>query len=191
MKINIRSFVLFLSGLFLIHCGGPRIVFFHNDGVDFGEYRTFNIRHPYGTDQVVNERIEQMTANIEGKLSQEMQSRQYTLSDRGDLIVQYSISLNPNSQTDFQQGVPFTRGGFLPYYDPFFMNNRTYDFIEGVVIAELMDRNTRKLVWQASREVKYNPGRENTEEIIIKTINELFETYNYVAGKSAPVKNSE
>jgi len=190
MRINILPFLLFSITIFLSSCGGGKIVFFHNDEVDFAQFQTFNIRHPYGTDQVVNDRIDQMTRNIEGKLSQEMQSRKYEEAEKGDLILQYNVNLNPNSRTDFQQGVPFARGGYLPYYDPFFMNGRTYEFIEGIIIVELMNRETRKLVWQASKEVKYNPGKDNTEATIIATINELFETYNFVAGSAQP-KNSD
>ena len=173
----------------IVSCSPSRIVSFHNETMDFARFNTFRIDHPYADDAPINDRVKEVTESIELKIDQEMKGRGYTSDDKPDLIVRYRINLNPNSQTDVNNNRPIMRGGYLPYYDPYFMDIRTYDYVEGIVLIELVDRKAGKLAWQASRDVKFNPRRESSESVIFESINILFQDYHYRAGSNQPVEN--
>ena len=78
-------------------------------------------------------------------------------------------------------------GGYLPYYDPYFIDASTYDYVEGIVLIEFMERASGKLAWQASKDVEFNPRRETSEAVIFETLNVLFQDYRYRAGSNQPV----
>jgi hypothetical protein len=189
MKIKLITSLVNLLLLFsVLSCSSTRVVSFHSDTARFGSYFTYKIEHPYPADQPINDRVKEVTNSIESKIGQEMESRGYKRSEDSDLITKYRINLNPNSETDVNNN-RYPRYGYLPYYDPYFIDVRTYDYIEGIVLVEIMDRTTRKLVWQGSKDVRFNPRRESSEAVINETINEIFDTYLYQAGESDPVIN--
>ena len=185
IKLSIIILIIFLTQA----CSSTRVISFHNDNANFGKFNTYRIDHPYDDQTPINDRVKQVTENIESKIAQELESRKYKPSESPDLIARYRINLNPNSQTDINNNRGFIQNGYLPYYDPYFIDTRTYDYVEGIVLVELMDRSNRKLVWQASKDVKFNPRRESSDAIIFETINEIFETYHYLAGSNKPVLN--
>ena len=183
------SWVILSILITAISCSPSRIVSFHNDTMDFSRFTTFRIEHPYSNDAPINEKVKKVTEGIESIIAQEMESRDYGRSGKPDIVVKYRINLSPNSQTDVNNNNrPFMRGGgYLPYYDPYFIDASTYDYVEGIVLIEFMERASGKLAWQASKDVEFNPRRETSDAVIFETLNVLFQDYRYRAGSNQPV----
>ena len=77
------------------------------------------------------------------------------------------------------------------YYDPYFANIRTYNYIEGMVLVELKDNTERRIAWQASVEFRFHPKRDDLNQLVLTAISNLFTDYAYQAGSNTPVKEIE
>lgn len=169
-----RLYVLILLGL-LSACS-PKVVQFVNDDSKFAEYATFLVvNYKVNNAELSKEGLE-LVADIEMQLQKQLERRGYQpTSTRPDIILRYEFISNNNSRTNVNRNP----------YDPFVtVNTRT--FRESILLFELTDRKTKKLVWQASIDLKQQHKASKKKEELDKAIATLFNTYPYRALNANP-----
>ena len=171
-----QSRILLLFFSFIAYsCNSIQVITHYNEKADFSKFHSFktvnDIERPGNTDTYTE--YEDLDRAIAGK----MREKKYAESPDADLGVHYRIILN--KKIDYN----YNRDRLYPY-----TNYETYSrkYTEGVLIIEMRDRDTRKVVWQASLDLKINK-RKKLENVIEDTINFIFQEYPFEAGSNKPV----
>jgi hypothetical protein len=156
-------------------CNSIRVITHYNENSDFSKFHSFktvnDIERPGNTGTYTE------YLDLDRAIAAKMIERKYTEETDADLGVHYRIILN--KKIDYN----YNRDRLYPY-----TNYETYGrkYTEGVLIIEMRDRDTRKVVWQASLDLKINK-RKKLENVIEDTIDFIFSEYPFEAGSKKPV----
>ncbi len=183
---------LALITLITVSCGSP-VSTVKADDVNLNSYSSFaylpntDIKLPnnnVSTDDVNTLVVETINAN--------MKNAGYTLDrDQPDLLVLVSTKTNRETETTtdpvyatYPYRSPY---GVSTYYSPYYYNNYTsynnivgydtdtYTYKEGTVIVDIIDRETKKLVWKGrSEQTIYN---QTNTSAMKELINAIFSEY--------------
>ena len=105
---------------------------------------------------------------------------------RYELISGVESGVNYNNNSNHYRNTG--RGYYNPFYDPYNYAPRSSRHIEGILLLEIKERKTRKLVWQGSLDLKYSKKSSNSNlELLKNTLFKIFKTYPYIAGNEEPV----
>ncbi len=169
-----RLYTLILLGV--ISACSPKVVQFVNDDSEFGRYSTYiMVNNKVNNAELSKEGLELLNS-IETQLQQQLERRGYqAITTQPDIIFRYEFISNNNSRTNVNNSP----------YDPFVtINTRT--FRESILLLELTDRKTRKLIWQASIDLKQQHKPLKKQEELKRAIKVLFNTYPYLALNANP-----
>lgn len=184
------SFIFCISLLLIMSCGS-NVQTTKTTNKDLSTYDSFaylpnaSVREEYNDEKVNTAVIEVINTN--------MQKAGYNLDrDNPDLLVLVSTKVNRETATRSQPvyaqypyttGVTTVNSVYGPYYYRGFNNfNRvvgydtdTYQYKEGTLVINLVDRKTEETVWKgiASEDI-YNQG---TNSAIRELVNDIFEQY--------------
>ena len=165
--------------LVLLSACSVKVVSFENSGADFKSYHTFSVENPVRKADKASADSER-DDRLEEAIQKQMESRGYTLSKLGDLIVEYRVLVERKSDVNID---PLRyRGYSTPYYR---VSKRTYR--EGILMIDIYDGVTSRLAWQASLDLKINRKSKSTEGAVQASIEKIFETYPYKAGSDKRV----
>lgn len=170
MRLSLLIFVFFA-----IACS-PKVVRFVNDDSKFDQYGTYLVvNYKVNNAELSKEGLELLN-NIEMRLQEQLDRRGYeAVSSKPDIILRYEFISNNNSRSSVNSNP----------YDPFVtVNTRT--FRESILLFELTDRKTKKLIWQASIDLKQQHKASKKQEELEKAIVALFNTYPYRALNANP-----
>jgi len=117
--------------------------------------------------------------DLDRSIAKEMTDRNYIESKGADLGVHYRIIID--RQVDYHLD-PFTN----PYSSSGYGYATAKRYSEGILIVEIRDRINRKVVWQASLDLRINKKKKKGN-IIYDTVHLIFEKYPFEAGKNSPV----
>lgn len=176
--------------LIIASCSAPKVISFHNEKIDFGNLSTFKVLHPTAIEDEMSEEMLKTQEIVEDRIVMDMKSRKYTKSDDPDLLVKYKVILSPKSDVRVNSSYPSSYYFYRYYYDPYY-NTNTYNYIEGVIMIDMIDAISKKLAWQGSLDIKFNPRKENLKSVLLESIKSILTEYPYVAGKSKPVRQTE
>lgn len=154
----------------------PKVVQFVNDDARFKEYKSYLVvNYKINNAELSKEGLE-MINDIEFQLQEQLERRGYeAVSTKPDIILRYEFISNNNSRTNVN-GNP---------YNPFVtVNTRT--FRESILLFEMTDRKTKKLIWQSSIDLKQQHKPAKKKEELDQAIATLFRTYPYRALQSEP-----
>lgn len=160
---------------FLVACS-PKVVRFVNDDSKFDQYGTYLVvNYKVNNAELSKEGLELLN-NIEMQLQKQLNRRGYqAASTRPDILLRYEFISNNNSRSSVNNNP----------YDPFVtINTRT--FRESILLFELTDRKTKKLIWQASIDLRQQHKASKKQEELEKAIIALFNTYPYRAFNANP-----
>ncbi|MDW3191502.1 MAG: DUF4136 domain-containing protein [Cytophagales bacterium] len=170
MRLYLLIFILFIIGC------SPKVVRFVNDDSSFAQYGTYlvvNFRTNHA--ELSKDGLELMN-NIEMQLHEQLNRRGYqAVSTKPDILLRYEFVSNNNSRSNINNNP----------YDPFITVNTT-TFRESILLFELTDRKTKKLIWQASIDLKQQHKPKKKQEELNKAIVALFNTYPYRALNANP-----
>lgn len=170
-----RILIPFLA-IFLAGCG-PQIRVFsdHDPDYDLWTYKTFDWgqkveieagKNPLHYNELNDKRIK-------AAVQEQMTARGYNLtSEAPDLLLHYHIIIDNQSVVTTE---PFGYR-YGPYWQR--MNTNIYSYREGTLILDLMDTNTKNLIWRgwAVMEVSgINP--EKVDGLIKTTVAKIFKKY--------------
>lgn len=170
---------LLLSVILLITQCNPKVVNFVNEEATFEKYTAFAIVNTKNNETQMSDEGYAIKASIERAIDAQMLRRSYTKSNANpDLIARYEIIANQVSKTSNN-----TSGYYGTYYGPSF-TVRT--ILEAVLLIELNDVKSRKVIWQASIDLSQYDKKSAQTEVINKAVSRIFDTYLYTAGKNNP-----
>lgn len=167
----LRNLILVL----LLGCG-VRVIQYVNDRAPFAQYEDYVLVGLKGKN--VGSDPSNLLIRIEGQIHEEMQRRDYKVSDTPDLILRYEVVASTKTET--------RNSNYL--YGPIFMpNSRT--ITESVILLEMTDAKTKKLVWQASLDLREHNKITKKKDVLKSALINIFNTYLYRAGNGQPDQN--
>ncbi|MFY0605262.1 MAG: DUF4136 domain-containing protein [Cyclobacteriaceae bacterium] len=168
------TIILFLSIAIFTNCQ-PRIVHFTNSKASFDSYNTYSV---VNTKKSIGETVlETDPATITAKqIRLEMNRRGYLEKANSDLVVRFeliasTVSMQVDNVDPFSPFVPSNNFG-----------NSSRE--ESALLIEIIDRSTRKTIWQASQDLRKYEKSSVRERILNETVSRLFDTYLYRANQS-------
>ena len=198
MTTKYRSWMLcILTVIFAAACAAPKpdLRSDYDRDVDFGQYRTFDFfdrAERAGSGPAYNTLIDQ---RIEAAIARELEARGYARSDSPDLLVNYSVVTQKVQEV---RSAPSARpvyphyGYRGRYYDPwpsYGYDTWVVDYEKGSLLVDLVDADTRKLVWEGAGEGRVSDkARENLEATINSAVGMVMDMYPFRAGSGAPVR---
>ena len=154
-------------------CGAcnPKIIQYSNEKAHYKDFKTFYLVNSK-EDHINSAQSEEVNSLLEPYLMEEMIRRDYrTDANNPDLILRYEIiSSTEVTRNNNQQ---------LYYYNPYPINRYN---IRAVILLELIDAQTKKLVWQASEDIESSLRRRKEKDPLKGISIDLFNTYLYRAG---------
>lgn len=149
---------------------------FVNDESKFDQYGTYLVVNYKVSNAELSKEGLELLSNIETQLQEQLNKRGYqAVSTRPDILLRYEFISNNNSRSSVSNNP----------YDPFVtVNTRT--FRESILLLELTDRETKKLIWQGSIDLRQQHKPSKKQEELDKAIVALFNTYPYRALNATP-----
>ncbi|MBU2913330.1 DUF4136 domain-containing protein [Reichenbachiella agariperforans] len=158
-------------------CAPARVIDFVNEEMDFSDYRSYRLINFQSDNKSYSAEGTAFFNQIEQEIRLNMQVKEFAEQKKdADLIVRYEIMSTVTTETQ----------GNTNYYDPYYYYSpppRTVRYTEGLLLIEFRDAKKKKLVWQASLDLKYS-RKETPEMTLKKTIDRIFQTYPYKAGSN-------
>ena len=170
MRLYLLIFIVLVVGC------SPKVVRFVNDDSSFDQYGTYLVVNYKTNNAELSKDGLELLNNIEMQLQEQLDRRGYeAVSTKPDILLRYEFISNNNSRSNINSNP----------YDPFVtVNTRT--FRESILLFELTDRKTKKLIWQASIDLKQQHKPKKKREELNKAIAALFNTYPYRALTAKP-----
>ena len=183
--------LLIISGL--ISCATQQnVVSFTNEDAKFKTYESYNIVNYKKGEQNYSLQGELLVNKIENGISNEMLKKNYNKSTTPDIIVRYEIISNVNVETNNSNNPQYNSYSRANHYNQYNPNDRFFNtprnIVEGVLLIELKDRITKKLIWQASLDLKYSKKKNSEEDMLSNAIKIIFGKYQYEAGSDQPIQ---
>lgn len=165
-----------LSVYFLLVSCTPKVVNFVNQESSFSRYNTFSITNTKLNNKNGSTDVDGIFDVITRNIETQMVRRNYKRKSIGaDLTIRYEIITNRKTEINQLQTYPNSS----------FASPITYrTFVEGVLLLEMIDMTSRKIVWQASMDLSKYEREKDKNKIIKQAISSIFDTYLYAAGSS-------
>ncbi|MDX1471651.1 MAG: DUF4136 domain-containing protein [Flavobacteriaceae bacterium] len=163
---------LYLLLITSISCNSIQVITHVNEKADFGKFHSFktvnDLERP-GNKDAYNQYLE-----LDRAIAEKMKERKYTEKADADLGVHYRIILSKKTEVDIDRNRPYV-----------YNSNRAFlrKYTEGVLIVEMRDRKAKKVVWQASLDLRIN-RKKTLDQAINDTIRYIFNEYPFEAGSN-------
>ncbi len=186
MTLNNTASLLFALAVLLsmTTCATYDVVTFTNSGSDFSNYFSYQLEHLKTKADAKDIKKPNELLRLEKVLHEEMASRKYQQSTSyPDLTLRYELI--SNQQTTYDVDAFSYRRSF---YDPFgyFYNINERTFTESILLLELKDAATAKIVWQGSLDLRYSRRSKQVDDLIKDAVTKIFSSYRYIAGSEHP-----
>lgn len=116
---------------------------------------------------------------IEQNLKEQMIKRSYVQSGDPSLFLRYELISNQKSSRISNNSNPYS-----PFYYSYSPMLNASAITESVLLLELFDAKTQKLIWQASLDLNKYAKKSKKEVILSEAIAQLFDTYLYKANSN-------
>lgn len=185
--------VLLLAGVALMQgcVSKPDLRADYDKSADFAKYRSFNFVSKPSTEALGYGNL--VTQQMEASIKSELEKRGYMLSDKPDLLVNFSGKLQEKADIESTGGGAYYYGyrgyGAWPGY-AYGTDVHTVRYTVGTINVDLIDAARNQMVWEgvAVGEVT-KKHLENREAAIAKAIEKIFSKYPFRAGVGQPVAN--
>lgn len=178
------SCLALLAGLVLAACAtGPEIRSDHAPGADFSKYRTYAIMDSAGRTSDEAAYLTLAGQRVRAAIHRQMEALGYTRVEQDpDLLVNFSIAVETKQQvTRVPDPVPYPYYFRYGLYDPWpYYSYDTWvrEYQQGTLMIDLVDAETRTLVWEAAAEGRVTKDtRENMEARINEVVAKMFERF--------------
>jgi len=164
-------------------CSGPKVIAFRGSNPDLSSYFTFRVKHqiaPKDTDTAAFMLINK----VENSILAQMNNYGYEMTSVADLVVEYNLVLS--SKVDYRVDNSYqNRYDYNSYTYPYYRVNKR-EYTEGTLLVEVREDFSRKLVWQASLDMKYNKKRSSKKKAdpVKNAFDLIFAEYPFRAGSS-------
>jgi uncharacterized protein DUF4136 len=189
--VLLLSFVAMLGGC----ASGPQIDSAYDQGIDFGQYKTYNFFSDAGPDNTNYKSL--FTQYMIAAIDREMRSRGYQKADDPDLLVNFNANFEDKTKVTTSPsmgGYYGYRGAYYGGWGGYGMATETHvrQYTEGTFNIDLVDARRKQLVWEAVLVGKIKDDAFDDLEAKVNTgVPNFFAKYPFVAGQSAPVAPAE
>jgi len=185
-------FAITIVALTFYSCASSKVVQYLDEESNFKDYHSFKIINFKNENKEYSTEGNAFVDSVETYIANEMQNKGYVFNNKSDLLVRYELISGVESEVNYNNNSNYyrnpVRGYYNPFYDPYFYGPRSSRHIEGILLLEIKERKTRKLVWQGSLDLKYSKKNSNSNlELLKNTLTKIFKTYPYQAGNSMPI----
>lgn len=164
--------------LFVVSCN-PKIVHYINTKARFTAYQSYVILAGKSSSAAELKDSTSLMWRIEEQIKNQLEMRGYKQNnDKPDLIVRYDVVSNTETRTPMSP-YPF---GYYSYFNT--MNMQT--FTQSIILIEILDEKTTKLVWQSSLDMRDLDMKQKKKDPVNGAIQHLFTTYLYRSGSAKP-----
>jgi hypothetical protein len=171
----------------LTGCTTYKVVTFTNGDSRFSSYYSYTLEHLKTKVDQSDQKKPAVVLRLEEEMHQQMAEREYQRSDgRPDLTLRYEIISNQTTEYDLDP-YSYRQSIYNPYGNNYNVNQR--NFTESILLLELKDTNTSKIVWQGSLDLRYSRKSKKTEDLIQNAVSTIFDSYRYTAGSALPLSN--
>ena len=160
-------------------CNTIKVISHQTPGTDFGLFSSYLVENPLQRKYAPKQNYAGYE-ELEAAIKSHMDKHGYTESKSPDLILRYRVIIDPIVE---YQSNRYNRYNYN-YPGNYNLERRTYN--EGILLIELRNSNTRKVVWQGSLDLKVNK-RKRSKEVVMESVGMIFDQYPYNAGNSEPV----
>jgi hypothetical protein len=168
LRIILLSFLIVGCGVQIIQYTSPKAA--------YGQYKSYFLVTLKGDNLKKSSNKVAFLESLESAIISEMSRRDYKMdSQNPDLLIRYELI----SSTQVDTKINYSRYSYDNYAT-------TKSHIESILLVELVDSKTKKLVWQASLDLKNHSNKKKNKDPIRDAIIKLFDTYLYRAGKPKP-----
>lgn len=181
--------ILTLVAIILISCSASNVIQYIDEEANFKNYHTYKIINYKNDNKEYSSEGNAFVDSIEFYIDGQMRYRAYEEAARPDLMVRYELISGVESDVDYNNSNFYGgRTFYSPFYDPYYYGPRETRHIEGILLLEIKERKTKKLVWQGSLDLKYSKKKKDSNLGLMQdAIITIFETYPYMAGNPNPI----
>ncbi|MFT7031941.1 MAG: hypothetical protein ACJA2S_000437 [Cyclobacteriaceae bacterium] len=182
--------ILVIAGIFIASCSASTVIQYIDEEADFKNYHTFKIINYKNDNKEYSSEGNAFVDSIEFYIDSQMRQRAYEVEVRPDLMVRYELISGVESEVDYSNSNFYGgRTNFNQFNNPYYYGPRETRHIEGILLLEIKERKTKKLVWQGSLDLKYSKKKKDSNLGLMQdAITEIFTTYPYMAGRSQPIQ---
>jgi len=164
MKYN---FLLFT--LILLSCSTQKIVHYINEEASFQNYNSYYLLNTKGN---IRAKDDELIPRLENVILREMEKREYFFDDENpDLILRYELVAMTETEVR-STNTPYTFTGSV----------MVSSFNQSILLFELKDRKSNKLVWHGSIDMKNHQELKSKKDPIKAAVKLVFDSYPYKAG---------
>lgn len=183
----IYRLISLLSVTFLIaSCSSVSVVTDYDKTVNFGQYKTFNIKPPASVENHVDpERVNKRNITlITDNIRKQMLEKGYKESSNPDLWISFYVKVDTKQEVrttsyGYYGGSPYYYGSYYGYGTSGYTDVSVVDLTEGTLIVDLVDREQNKLVWQGVAKKTINETQLDRSNEIEKAVGQLFYRYRF------------
>ena len=168
---------------------GPNVRGDFDPAADFGRFKTFGFVAQAGTDTADARSL--TTTLLQNATAREMQARGYVAAENPDLVINFQGRLEERVDIQSTPAPSFGptwgyRGWAGSSWGATEVTTRRYNV--GTIVMDIIDREQRQVVFQGTLQTNVsNEMLRNREQSINTLVTQLFSTFPFVAGQSAPV----
>lgn len=165
-------------------CVSSNVIQFSNEELDYSQFETYQLINYKTKDQSQDAQGMMLYQSVEKGIHAEMTERQYKPSRSADLLVRYEIvsTLSPDKNRpvyDQNEFNSYNQNISVPTF---------FSIPESILLIEIKTKKTKKLVWQASLDMKYQKNKD-AEGILSSALKEIFDTYRHQANSNELMGN--
>jgi len=180
--------------LMSVACSSVRVLSDYDRGVDFSQYKTFELSEPKDIDYASDPTLNQLNQNrLRKAITEQMVLRGYKESSTPDLMVNIYVKITEKKEVRTIVDPYFPYHGYYGYYGHWryynywgpgwsYAETTIREYKEGTLIIDLVDTKKDQLVWHGVAIGTLKNLPVNPEERIRSTVQKLFDLYPYVAG---------
>ncbi len=167
--------------LIITGCNTINVISHQTPGTDFGLFSSYLVENPLQRKDAPKQNYAGYE-DLEAAIKLNMDNRGYIESKTPDLVLRYRVIIDP--KVEYRNTNRYNRYNYnYPSY--YTLQERTYN--EGILMIEIRNSNTRKVVWQGSLDLKVNK-RKRSKEVVLESVSMIFKQYPYIAGNNEPVQ---
>lgn len=171
--------LLTLFVLFIFGCN-PKVIHYLNESAPYSGFNTFQITNVKVNNAELSDTGQEIMKLIELNIIQEMKRRDYQVKNDPDVVVRYELISNQRTDVNMDNF-----GLYNPMYYPY-RSITVRTFLESALLIEIINLKTKKAVWHASVDMDKYKKQRNTDKIIQKAVQNIYNTYLYRAGTARP-----
>lgn len=171
-KFNQSILLLFLFGLLMTSCNSIRVYSDFDSEINFDNYKSFAF-YKTGIDKVEISDIDKK--RILKSIEKNLIAKGMTISDKPDLLVNISTKSSENIYIDNSYYSPYSLGWY-PYYGRSY-RRVSHTTSEGVLYIDIIDTNSKQLVWQGKGIGFLSSHKMNRDELVEGYVNKILSVY--------------